>query len=331
MSNAESTVPYIERLLEHLDEAALACARDREGFTLSAENLELARATPRPTPPLTDRVVRTTHAVPATADAPELMLNVHRPRDLAGPLPCIYSIHGGGYVMGSPKADDVMFDRVCPELGCVGISVDYRLSPEVPFPGPLNDCHRGLRWVFENAAALGVNQDWIGVQGSSAGGGLAAGLALEVRDGNEVEIAFLFLRAPMLDDRQITVSSRATGAPVWNPGSNRFGWASYLGSLSGADDVPPYAAPARATDLSGLPPTLISVGDVDGFLDEDMVFARALTAAGVPTELHVVAGVPHGLDMWTADSAAGARMRAVLINWLEVQFQALRDRTARSS
>src|SRR5262249_29652588 len=154
------------------------------------------------------------------------------------------------------------------------------------FPGPLEDCYAGLTWLFDNADALGVDSDRIGIRGASAGGGLAAALALLARDRGALSIAFLLLESPMLDDRQTTPSIQPDDLLVWTREANSFAWGSYLGELVGTPDVPAYAAPARADDLSGLPPTLISVGTADGFYDEDVDFARRLSEAGVPTELH---------------------------------------------
>ena len=145
----------------------------------------------------------------------------------------------------------------------------------------------------DDAHTLGIDKQRIGLYGLSAGGGLAAGLALLARDRGEVPLAFVLLDCPMLDDRQETPSITADGLYVWSGVSNGFGWRSYLGDLSGSDEVPPYAAAAREADLSGLPPTCVVVGAIDGFRDEDIAYAQRLNQAGVPCELHVIAGLPH--------------------------------------
>jgi acetyl esterase/lipase len=155
-----------------------------------------------------------------------------------------------------------------------------------------------------------------GVGGGSAGGGLAAGLALLARDRAEIPVAFQVLSYPMLDDRQATRSGRA-GAPLWGPSANQFGWRSYLSALHPGDDVPGYAVPARATDLAGLPPAFITVGNLDGLLDEDINYGQRLIAAGVPTDLHVFAGAPHAFDSMLADTAVAQRAGRVLEDWLE--------------
>jgi acetyl esterase/lipase len=244
--------------------------------------------------PVSDSLERSNHVVPGD---PAVPVRVHRLQRTDGLLPCLYSIHGGGYVIGSYAMDDAVFDDLCPKLNLVGVSVEYRLAPETPYPGPLEDCYRGLKWTHEHAEELGVDRDRIGITGVSAGGGLAAALALLARDRGEIPIAFQLLDSPMLDDRQITHSSQVDGLPVWSRGSNAFGWRSYLGDLYGTDKVPYTAAPARATDLSGLPPAQVSVGAVDGFLDEDVDYALRLNRAGVPTELHVYPGACHGYQM----------------------------------
>ena len=265
--------------------------------------------------PLSEDVLRTEHTVPGDPPVP---IRVHRAKDAEGLLPCVYSIHGGGYVIGSYDMDDMMFDRWCPTYNIVGVSVEYRLAPETTYPGPLDDCYAGLKYVYDNAEELGVDRDRIGVRGISAGGGLAAGLALLARDRGEVPLAFQLLDCPMLDDRQQTASSQYEGLAVWSKHSNTFGWKSYLGDLYGSKDVPYYAAPARATDLSGLPPSYVSVGTVDGFRDEDIDYALRLNQAGVPCELHVYPGAPHGYHI-AQDSATTRQSAQDTERWLARQ------------
>jgi acetyl esterase/lipase len=263
---------------------------------------------------LSDAVERTEHVVPGTPEAPEVPVRVHRPKGAAGLLPCIYSIHGGGYVIGSYDMDDLRFDNWCPSLGAVGVSVEYRLAPEAPYPGPLEDCYAGLKWVFENAERLGIDPERIGISGASAGGGLAAGLALLARDRGELPVAFQMLIYPMLDDRQTTPSSRWE-VPIWSPANNEFGWRSYLGDLFGSPDVPGYAAPSRADGLEGLPRTGVWVGTADGFCDEDIMYAQRLIQAGVPTELHVYPGAPHAFDAFPS-AEVSKRCRRDMLDWL---------------
>ncbi|MYL08779.1 MAG: alpha/beta hydrolase, partial [Acidimicrobiia bacterium] len=205
---------------------------------------------PIPVPELSDAVERTDYVVD---EANGVVVRVHRPVGVEGALPCVYSIHGGGYIGGSYDLDDAVFDRWCPMYGIVGVSVEYRLAPKTPYPGPLEDCYAGLKWTYDHAEDLGVDRDKIGITGGSAGGGLCAALALLARDRGEVPLRFQLLDCPMLDDRQITPSSQLDDLLMWTKVSNAFGWQCYLGDLYGADDVPYTAAAARAEDLSGLP------------------------------------------------------------------------------
>ena len=264
-----------------------------------------------PLPAVSDLVQRRDHAVPAR---PPVSVRVHRPVAAQGPRPCIYWMHGGGLVLGTNLADDARFDAWCPALDCMAASVEYSLAPEAKYPAPLEDCYAGLAWLHANAEALGIDARRIGIGGASAGAGLAAGLVLLARDRGELPVAFQALIYPMIDDRQVTVSSRWND-PVWPPQANRYGWDSYLGELRG-DAVPCYAAAARATDLRGLPPTFISVGALDGFADEDIDYATRLRHAGVPVELHVYAGAPHGFDSLTPGTAIARRANREIMAWL---------------
>ena len=198
-------------------------------------------------------------------------------RASTGPLPCVYSIHGGGYVLGTYDDGRRRASTACARsFPCVGVSVEYRLAPETAYPGPLDDCYAGLRWTLRARRRARASTPTASASpGVSAGGGLAAALALLARDRGEVPVAFQLLECPMIDDRQTTSSSQLDGLPIWSRESNEFGWRSYLGDLYGRDDVPPYAAPARADDLSGLPPALVIVGGADGFRDEDIELRAA--------------------------------------------------------
>ncbi len=271
-----------------------------------------------PVPELSDAVTRTDHEV---AGSGGVVVRVHRPVGAApdAALPCVYWMHGGGLVLGSYLGEDARFDSWCSTHRCVGVSVEYRLAPETPYPGPLEDCYAGLRWVHEHAAQLGVDPGRIGIGGASAGAGLAAGLALLARDRGEVPVQFQLLVYPMLDDRQITPSSTWPD-PIWPPSANTYGWTAYLGAAKGGPDVAGYAAPARATDLSGLPPTLISVGAIDGFSDEDIDYAVRLRHAGVPVELHVYPGMPHGFDSLLPFLPLSQRAVADMEQWLAGQL-----------
>lgn len=263
---------------------------------------------------LSDSVSRTDISIAGAPGDPDVRLRISRPKETEGPLGCLYWIHGGGYVSGLPEQNDQMFDHLCTKLRCTGVSVQYRLAPENPYPAGLNDCYAGLSYVFSHATELGIDPNRIGIGGASAGGGLAAALGLLARDRSEFSVAFQYLVYPMIDDRQITVSS-SWEVPVWSPASNTFGWRAYLGELHGGD-VPAYAAPTRADDLDGLPPSYVVVGALDGFLDEDVDYATRLNRAGVPTELHVYPGAPHGFDAFFPGTRLSRRARVTGDDWL---------------
>jgi acetyl esterase/lipase len=233
---------------------------------------------------------------PGRDGAAGVRLIVTRPKAAGKGRPGIVHIHGGGFVMGAADMTVEVDEMYAREFGAVVVSVDYRLAPETPHPGPVEDCYAGLAWLAGQADALGVDRTRIAVTGESAGGGLAAALVLLARERGEIPIAFQHLVFPMLDDRTVVHPdpSPYLGQFVWTPTSNRFGWASLLGAEPGGADVSPFAAPARATDLSGLPPTFMICGALDLFLEEDLDYARRLIRAGVPTELHVYPGAPHG-------------------------------------
>jgi acetyl esterase/lipase len=264
---------------------------------------------------LSNKVLRRNEFVPGRSGDPDVMLRIHTPVDATGLLPCMVWIHGGGLVIGTANGDDLRFDRWCVRHQMVAVSIEYRLAPETPFPGPINDCYAGLQWVAAHADELGVDPSRIGIAGASAGGGLAASLALMARDLGGPAIRSQLLIYPMIDDR-IQTESSSWNVPIWSPASNLFGWTSYLGDRRGSADVSPYAAASRATDLRGLPPTLIVVGTLDGFVDEDLDYAKRLNHAGVPIDLHLYAGAPHGFDGLLPSSAIAKRCAADTHAWI---------------
>lgn len=226
-----------------------------------------------------------------------MRVRLYRPTTMDRPRPALLWIHGGGYVMGWPEQDDRLCLSVAGRLQMLVASVDYRLSPESPFPAALDDAHAALRWLVDNSLELCVDVGRIAVGGGSAGGGLAAALAQRVHDEGRIELALQLLVYPMLDDRTV---SRDAPTPhdvrMWTPASNRFGWSSYLGNPLEGRQCLPYAVPARREDLSGLAPAWIGVGTEDLFHDEDTDYACRLTATGVDTQLVVVPGAFHGFD-----------------------------------
>jgi acetyl esterase/lipase len=242
--------------------------------------------------------------VPGPAGSPDVLLRIYRPNQVSAPVPLLYWIHGGGMVIGSFDMDDAILVGAVERLGLAVVSVEYRLAPEHPDPAPVEDCYAGLVWAAAHAADYGIDPNRIAIGGASAGGGLAAGTALLARDRGAPPLQFQLLLEPMLDDRAITHSSTEyDGSVVWDRNDNRLGWAALLGTRFGTDDVSPYAAPARAADLGGLPPALVDVGEVETFRDESIDYAQRLAAAGVSTEFHMYRGAFHGFDLLAPDSA----------------------------
>jgi acetyl esterase/lipase len=261
--------------------------------------------------PDSPHVVKEDRQVPGPPRAPDVPIRIYRPVDRGGPLPCLVWAHGGGYVLGNIARTDLAMQRIALAVDCAVVSIEYRLAPEHPFPAPLDDCSAALAWVGANATALDIDPRRIAVGGASAGGGLAAGLALLARDRGGPAIAFQFLIYPMLDDRTVNAAARAVTDPrVWNLTSNRNGWRAYLGGEPGGVDVSPYAAAARAIDLRDLPPAYLSVGTRDLFVDEDIAYAGRLIAAGVAAELHVYPGAFHGAEVLVPMAALSRRLVA---------------------
>jgi acetyl esterase/lipase len=257
---------------------------------------ELAEAQMAKAQPI-EGVNSTDAQAPGPKGGPDVFVRIYQPMDRPAALPALLWIHGGGYVLGSVERDDLLAKHLAKVGQCVVASVEYRLAPEHPFPAPVEDCYAALKWLAAHSAEFGVNKSRIAIGGASAGGGLAAGLALLTRDRAEVELAFQLLIYPMIDDRNIApASATVPDTFVWTRENNLMGWRAYLGREPGGADVSPYAAAARGTDLKGLPPAYIPVGDLDLFVDENITYAQRLLAAGVPTELHVYPGAFHGFN-----------------------------------
>jgi triacylglycerol lipase len=254
-------------------------------------------ATGAPKAPGDTRVDRSDEVIIGLNGTPSVPVRWYRPRGVEGPLPCLVWLHGGAYIMGTLDENDGRLDRMVTELGCAVVSVDWRLAPEHPYPEGLDDALAVWCAVLGDPAAFGVDPARLAVGGASAGAGLAAALCLRLREAGLPQPALQLLIYPMLDDREVTASIRASENPghwgLWHLTANRMCWDAYLGALAGGD-VPATAAPARAGDLSGLAPAFLGIGDVDAFLDENLDYAGRLSRAGVPTELHVYPGVIHG-------------------------------------
>jgi acetyl esterase/lipase len=247
--------------------------------------------------------------IPGPSGAPDLRLVIVDAAPGTKGRPALLHMHGGGFVFGFAGQSGPFLQTVAQNCGCVVVSVDYRLAPETHFPGSLEDNYTALRWLYKNADELGVDRKRIAIGGESAGGGHSALLAIAARDRREIPILFQLLLYPVLDDR--TGSTRQAppyiGQFVWNAGSNRFAWTSFLGVPAGSATVPAGAVPARVENLAGLPPAFIGVGALDLFVDEDVEYARRLIDAGVPTELHVIPGAYHGFDVLVPDAAVSKR------------------------
>ncbi|WP_338890881.1 alpha/beta hydrolase [Rhodococcus sovatensis] len=237
-------------------------------------------------------------AVPGSDDDPDVTIRFMTPSAAQGPLPVLVWIHGGGFAVGNARSSDPYCIDVVRELGYAVANVEYRLAPETPFPGPLNDCYAALSYVHSHAVELGIDPDRIAVGGQSAGGGLAAGTVLRARDERVIPVAFQLLEIPELDDRLTTTSMMTfVDTPMWNRPSAILSWQYYLGdSYSGPDDtnVSVYAAPARAADLAGLPPTYLCTMELDPLRDEGIDYALRLLRAGISVELHSFPGTFHG-------------------------------------
>lgn len=223
--------------------------------------------------------------------APQLTVRVFTPATGAAPRPAVLDIHGGGFAIGSRDLDDAVNLQIARQVGAVVVSVEYRLAPETPFPGPAEDCYTALQWLVAQAGELRVDPARVAVLGDSAGGGLAATTALLARDRRGPALAMQVLIEPELDDRLETHSMRTgTDTAVWHRANAVKSWEFYLGG----QPATPYAAPARMQDLSGLPPTYLTVNELDPLRDEGLDYAQRLLVAGVPTELHCFAGTFHG-------------------------------------
>jgi acetyl esterase/lipase len=301
-------------------EAALTAMGAAAPQTLTADMIESARAPSKG--PLVDDLLAE-HGISCRDvtflgyRGEEITLSVLAKQGHTGYGPVIYFAHGGGMVTGGrfggvERLVDWIerFDLTC-------VTVEYRLAPEFPDPCPVEDCYEGLLWTVEHLEELGIDPARVIVAGASAGGGLAAGIALLARDRGAPSLAGQLLISPMLDDRDATVSTRQIdGVGVWDRTSNLTGWTALLGDRRGTDDVSMYAAPARATDVTGLPPAYIECGSAEVFRDEDVAFASALWAAGVQAELHVWAGGFHAFDLLAPHAAVSQAAKAARDDWL---------------
>lgn len=305
--------PELATLLDFLPDNALAIsdpaqARARFVEMISALNADLD----------SQGVTIDNRAAPGPAGAPAVPVRIYSPEGLQTTVPGMMHIHGGGFVVGNLDSELGTCLALCRNLGVVVVSVDYRLAPETPFPGPLEDCYAALQWMNAHCAPLKIDPARVAVFGLSAGGGLAAATALLARDRGGPALCFQYLGIPELDDRLQTASmQRFVDTPLWNRPNAELSWDFYLGERyrRGADDVPYLAAPARAEDLAGLPPAYVSTMEFDPLRDEGVEYALKLLRAGVATELHSFPGTFHGSSLFTSAQVSqreAAEMFAVL-------------------
>lgn len=257
-------------------------------------------------------------SVPSLAGAADIPLLICTPAGAPASRPVLYFMHGGGFFCNDHRLGlDQLLDAA-ERFGATLISVGYRLAPEHPYPAQINDAHAGLLWAADHADELGIEPDRIVVAGYSAGGGLSAALALTVRDKGGPRLLGQLLMAPMLDDRNDSASAmQMDGVEFWNRSHNLFGWGALLGDVHGGPDVPQYAAPARATDLTGLPPAFLDVGSAECLRDEVVDYASRIWRAGGKAELHVWPGGIHAFDREAPEARISRAAVAARHNWLE--------------
>ncbi|PPF65041.1 lipase [Clavibacter michiganensis] len=299
----------------------LAALEARGPFTLTTEMLPRMRGLDTTEEALDERLrsrgyERRTITVPGHLGDPITLAVIQR-IGRTGATSAVYTIHGGGMMFGHYLGNlDSYDDWLLNDHDVVLISVDYRLAPEYPDPYPVEDCYAGLVWVHAHAHELGIDPERIVIAGQSAGAGLAAGTALLARDRRGPALLAQILVSPMLDDRDSTVSTRQIdGIGVADRQMTRFGWDAYLGSRRAGEDISIYAAPARATDLSGLPRTYIDCGSAEVFRDETVTYASGLWAAGGDAELHVWPGAFHGFTSMMPTAAISVSATAALADW----------------
>ncbi|KZS67410.1 alpha/beta hydrolase [Mycobacterium kansasii] len=270
-------------------------------------------------PPITGVAVQ--HHAVDTDDGATLTLHWYHATTEQPPGSAVLYLHGGGMIFGMRELGglyDWLTRRYVAASGVPMLLVDYRTAPESAHPVPVHDCFAALEWLHGHAGELGVDPARVAVMGDSAGGALAAAVCLMARDRGGPAIAQQLLVYPMLDDRTALPDPELVPFVTWTYDDNITGWQALLGQSAGAHGVSSYAAPARASDVSRLPPTYIDVGDLDIFRDEDVAYARRLAAAGVPTELHVHPGCPHAFEGMAPNAAVSRRVIADRVRRLQI-------------
>ncbi len=248
------------------------------------------------------------------SDGSKMRTIILKPDHEVKDVPAVLWLHGGGYVLGFPENELGFMEKFLKTADCVMVSPDYRLGLDAPYPAALEDAYDALLWLKEHAVELGARDDQIFVIGGSAGGGLTAALTIYARDEGKVNIAFQMPLFPMLDDRGITESAKDNDAPMWDSTSNTIAWKFYLGSLYGTNSIPAYAAPARLTDFSNLPPAYSYVGTIEPFYDETRLYFEKLKLAGIQCQLDTYPGGFHGFDEIGANTSLGKEARHKLLS-----------------
>lgn len=256
--------------------------------------------------PPNENVVFEDHVAPGPAGAPDVPVRVYRPVQASGiALPAIFFIHGGGMVIGDLEGEHLTAMMMCEAVNAVVISTGYRKAPEHPHPAQMEDCYAALLWAAANSGTLEFDLGRLAIFGGSAGGNLAIATSMLARDRGGPALCFLMAPYPMIDDRNETPSSHEIlDIGIWDRAGNIEAWEWFLGGKP-ADG---YAAPARATDLAGLPPAFVDVGDMDLFRDEDIAFVARLLQAGVPTEFHVYPGAYHASEVFAPQAELSQRI-----------------------
>ncbi|MBB6627556.1 alpha/beta hydrolase [Nocardioides sp. KIGAM211] len=312
MPETTDALPFVDTPVRPPFDPALVPVLDavRQAMpTLSAETLSLWRQSELPDSEPVDFTAGGTvrvneRQVPGPDGAPDITLLILTPEAETGPLPAIYHVHGSGMVSGDRYTFVEMLLPYVSSGRAIVVSVEYRLAPEHPDPALVEDSYAGLAWTARNADELRIDPGRLIILGLSAGGGIAAGTALLARDRAFPKLSHQVLICPMLDDRFETHSSRMLDEEgTWDRNCNLFAWNALLGKRRGGPDVSPYAAPARAEDLAGLPRTYIDVGSAESFRDEALTYARRLSEAGVSVDLHMWGGGFHGFDLMAPDAA----------------------------
>jgi acetyl esterase/lipase len=304
-----SHVPFDAELQAYLDglpEGALG--------SMTTQRLPLLRVADAEEVPPLEELGRGGRFVVSETSVEGVPLVACSPAGAESPVPVLYYIHGGGMFSGDHRVDLGPLLEEAEAFGAALVSVGYRLAPEHPYPAQIDDVFTGLRWV---ARQPGFDASRIVAAGTSAGGGLTAALALSLRDRGGPRLLGQLLMSPMLDDRGDSYSMRQQdGRDTWDISWNEFGWTALLGDTRGGPDVAPYAAPARAGDLSGLPPTYIDVGSAESLRDECVAYANRIWQAGGNAELHVWPGGFHIFDLWVTGARVTGSARAARHSWL---------------